>query len=211
MAMRVGWADRIITSRKGRCDRDDLVSLDQITNCDFKEGSRSFNVPDAGAKCDLRPTGQAREDPGTYGGRQWLNLIAAPLSPSSESKMLFIRGHKVMLDHDLAKLYEVPTKALNQAVKRNQERFPSDFMFQLTPDESQVLRSQFVTLESGSGRHSKYLPYVFTEQGVAMLSTVLRSKRAIQVNVEIMRAFARFERRAGTQACCAGKEIRRSV
>ena len=111
-----------------------------------------------------------------------------------ENAILFIRGHKVMLDHDLAKLYEVPTKALNHAVKRNQERFPSDFMFQLTLDESQVLRSQFVTLKSGSGRHSKYLPYVFTEQGVAMLSTVLRSKRAVQVNIEIMRAFVRLRR-----------------
>jgi hypothetical protein len=99
-----------------------------------------------------------------------------------------------MLGNDLAKLYEVPTKVLNQAVKRNQERFPSDFMFQLTPNEAQVLRSQFVTLKSGTGRHSKYLPYAFTEQGVAMLSSVLRSKRAVQVNVEIMRAFVRLRR-----------------
>jgi hypothetical protein len=99
-----------------------------------------------------------------------------------------------MLGNDLAKLYEVPTKVLNQAVKRNQERFPSDFMFQLTPNEAQVLRSQFVTLKSSTGRHSKYLPYAFTEQGVAMLSSVLRSKRAVQVNVEIMRAFVRLRR-----------------
>ncbi len=99
-----------------------------------------------------------------------------------------------MLDHDLAKLYEVPTKVLNQAVKRNQERFPSDFMFQLTPDESEVLRSQFVTLKGGRGQHRKYLPYAFTEQGVAMLSSLLRSKRAVAVNIEIMRAFVRLRR-----------------
>ena len=111
-----------------------------------------------------------------------------------ESAILFIRGYKVMLDHHLAKLYEVPIKVLNQAVKRNQERFPSDFMFQLTPDESQVLRSQFVTLKLGRGRHSKHLPYAFTEQGVALLSTVLRSKRAVAVNIEIKRAFVRLRR-----------------
>ena len=110
------------------------------------------------------------------------------------SAILFVRGHKVMLDHDLAKLYEVPTKVLNQAVKRNQERFPSDFMFQLTPDESEVLRSQFVTLKGGRGQHRKYLPYAFTEQGVAMLSSLLRSKRAVAVNIEIMRAFVRLRR-----------------
>ena len=111
-----------------------------------------------------------------------------------EGAILFVRGHKVMLDHDLARLYEVPTKVLNQAVKRNHERFPSDFLFQLTPDEIAVLRSQFVTLNRGRGRHSKYLPYAFTEQGVAMLSSVLRSKRAVQVNIEIMRAFVRLRR-----------------
>ena len=90
-----------------------------------------------------------------------------------------------MLDADLAKLYQVSTKVLNQAVKRNEDRFPSDFMFQLTRAEFTVLRSQLVTLESGRGQHRKYLPHAFTEQGVAMLSSVVRSKMAVQVNIEI--------------------------
>ncbi len=107
-----------------------------------------------------------------------------------ERKILLLRGHKVMLDSDLAGLYEVPVWALNQAVKRNLERFPEDFMFQLTWDEVLASRSQFVILKRG--QNFKYAPYAFTEQGVAMLSSVLRSKRAIQVNVEIMRAFVRL-------------------
>jgi len=101
---------------------------------------------------------------------------------------LLIRGQKVILDEALAALYEVEVKALNQAVGRNRDRFPADFMFQLTREEGALLRSQFVTLKTGSGRHRKYLPYAFTEQGVAMLSSVLRSKRAVRVNIEIMRA-----------------------
>jgi len=103
-----------------------------------------------------------------------------------------VRGQKVMLDADLAELYGVPVKALNQAVRRNAARFPDDFMFQLSPTEASRLRSQIVTLESGRGRHRKYRPLAFTEQGVAMLSSVLRSARAVQVNIEIMRAFVRF-------------------
>ena len=100
-----------------------------------------------------------------------------------------IRGHRVMLDSDLAMLYEVETKVLNQAVKRNIERFPQDFMFQLTEQEWEAfkVRSQIVTSPKGGGR--QYLPYVFTEQGVSMLSSVLKSKRAIQINVQIMRTF----------------------
>ncbi|MCK9431414.1 MAG: ORF6N domain-containing protein [Candidatus Omnitrophica bacterium] len=99
-----------------------------------------------------------------------------------------------MLDRDLAKLYGVETRVLNQAVKRNLRRFPEDFMFKLTGEEVESLRSQFVTLNKsdrilGRGKHRKYLPYVFTEQGVAMLSSVLNSSRAIQVNIRIMRAF----------------------
>lgn len=100
-----------------------------------------------------------------------------------------------MLDVDLAALYGVPAKVLNQAVKRNLARFPADFMFQLDWVETVALRSQNVTLErapSRTGRHSKYRPFAFTEQGVAMLSSVLRSKRAVQANVEIMRAFVRL-------------------
>lgn len=100
-----------------------------------------------------------------------------------------IRGHRVMFDSDLAMLYEVETKVLNQAVKRNIERFPQDFMFQLTEQEWEdfKVRSQFVTSPKGGGR--QYLPYVFTEQGVSMLSSVLKSKKAIQINVQIMRTF----------------------
>jgi len=109
-------------------------------------------------------------------------------------RIFLLRGRRVLLDGDLAALYGVPVKILNQAVKRNPERFPGDFMFQLTPEEAACLRSQTVTLEPGRGRHRKYLPYVFTEQGVAMLSSVLRSRRAIAVNVEIMRAFVRLRR-----------------
>lgn len=109
-----------------------------------------------------------------------------------ESKILIIREKKVMLDRDLAELYGVETKVLNQAVKRNIERFPEDFMFQLTKQEWDILRSQFVTLEAGKGKYPKYLPCVFTEQGVAMLSSVLRSKDAIQINILIMRAFVKI-------------------
>jgi hypothetical protein len=106
------------------------------------------------------------------------------------------RGEKVLLDADLAKLYGVETKALNQAVRRNLGRFPADFMFQLTREESDTLfasRSQSVTLNK-RGTNIKYLPYAFTEQGVAMLSSVLRSERAVQVNVAIMRAFVSLRR-----------------
>ena len=110
-----------------------------------------------------------------------------------ERAILLFRGHKVMLDADLAELYAVEVRALVQAVKRNVRRFPSDFMFQLTAEEWKTLRSQTVTLEeAGRGRHRKYLPYVFTEQGVAMLSSVLRSEHAVLVNIEIMRAFVRL-------------------
>jgi len=107
-----------------------------------------------------------------------------------EQKILLIHGHKVMLDSDLAELYGVQTKALTRAVKRNLDRFPGDFMFQLTPDEVEDLRRQFGTSKGRGGR--RYLPYVFTEQGIAMLSSVLRSKRAVQVNIMIMRAFVRL-------------------
>ena len=95
------------------------------------------------------------------------------LSEQVERNILLIRGHRVMLDADLSKLYGVPTKSLNQAVKRNTTRFPADFMFQLTPAETTALRSQFVTSKNRGGR--QYRPYVFTEQGVAMLSSVLKS------------------------------------
>jgi hypothetical protein len=98
----------------------------------------------------------------------------------------------VILDSDLARLYEVPTKVLKQAVRRNITRFPLDFMFELTENEADSLRSQIVTLKRG--QHLKYLPFVFTEQGVAMLSSVLNSDNAIQVNIAIMRAFVQLRR-----------------
>ena len=106
------------------------------------------------------------------------------------SRIFLFRGKRVMLSSDLARLYEVPPKVLIQAVKRNIERFPEDFMFVLTPEEAMGSRSQFVTLKRG--QNIKYAPYAFTEQGVAMLSSVLRSPRAIQVNIAIMRAFVRL-------------------
>ena len=110
-----------------------------------------------------------------------------------------------MLDADLARLYGVATKVLNQAVRRNRSRFPPDFMFQLTHEEAKSLRSQIVTLDEGRGRYSKYEARAFTEQGVAMLSSVLRSPRAIAVIVEIMRAFVALRRLLGSNAELAGK------
>lgn len=108
-----------------------------------------------------------------------------------EKAIYLIRGEKVMLDRDLAILYGVETKTLNRAVKRNLQRFPLDFMFQLTEDEAEALRCQNGTSNKGRGGR-RYLPYVFTEQGVAMLSSVLNSERAIIVNIEIMRAFVKL-------------------
>ncbi len=109
------------------------------------------------------------------------------------NKIFLIRGQKVLLDRDLAELYNIENKVLKQAVNRNSDRFPEDFMFELTVEELKSLRSQIVTLEKKSkGQHSKYLPYAFTEQGVAMLSSVLRSKRAVEVNIGIMRIFVKM-------------------
>ena len=132
-----------------------------------------------------------------------------------EQKIFIIRAHKVMLSNDLANLYNVEARSLIQAVKRNRKRFPEDFMFQLTWKELKSLRSQIVILNSdGSsvreeqrniprrGKHHKFLPYAFTEQGVAMLSSVLRSSRAIQVNIAIMRAFVKLR-----QMLSAHKEL----
>ena len=126
---------------------------------------------------------------------------------SIQNRIYEIRNERVMLDFDLAKLYEVETKILNQAVKRNIKRFPIDFMFQLTKDEYEYLRfqieaseavnslrSQFVTLKTGRGQHRKFMPYAFTEQGVAMLSGVLSSDKAINMNIAIMRAFVEIRK-----------------
>ena len=147
-------------------------------------------------------------------------MVKAELVPLDrvESALLVVRGHKVMLDADLAALYGVETKILNRAVKRNIERFPEDFMFQLTAEEARALRyhsgtstaaedeasgSQFGTSIGRGGR--RYLPYVFTEHGVAMLSSVLRSPRAVQVNIEIMRAFVRLRQLLQSNAALARK------
>ena len=128
-----------------------------------------------------------------------------------ESRIYIIRGQKVMLDRDLAELYGVPTKRLNEQVKRNRTRFPPDFMFKLTVDEALASRSQIATLKQG--QNIKYAPLVFTEQGVAMLSTVLNSERAVQVNIAIMRAFVRLRRLLSSNKELAAKlaELERKV
>ena len=121
------------------------------------------------------------------------------------SRIYLIRGIKVMMDRDLAELYQVETKALKQAVRRNIDRFPNDFMFELTREEFQNWRSQFVTSKSDR-MGLRYEPMVFTEQGVAMLSSVLNSKRAIQVNIQIMRAFTQLRQMLSTH-----EDIRRKI
>jgi len=128
-----------------------------------------------------------------------------------EKKIYLIRGHRVMLDSDLAELYGVETKMLVRAVKRNIDRFPPDFIFQLTKEEFDNLRCHFGTSSQWGGR--RYLPYAFTEQGVAMLSSVLRSKRAIQVNIAIMRVFVRLRQILSTHKELAYKlsELERKI
>ena len=120
-------------------------------------------------------------------------------------RIQLIRGQRVILDRDLAALYGVPTKVLNQAVRRNRTRFPADFMFQLTNDEAANLKSQSVTSSRAGHGGTRHAPYAFTEQGVAMLSSVLRSPRAIAVNIEIMRAFVRLRQLLATHADLARK------
>ena len=124
-------------------------------------------------------------------------------SRENRKKIYLIRKQKVMLDRDLAKLYGVPTKRLNEQVKRNRKRFPVDFMFRLTKDEMKNIRSHSATLKWG--KHSKYLPYAFTEQGISMLSSVLHSERAIQVNIVIMRTFVKLRRILATHTELAKK------
>ncbi len=129
---------------------------------------------------------------------------------SITSRIFIVRGQKVMLDSDLAELYGVTTSALNQAVRRNIDRFPSDFMFQMSDSEFSNLKSQFVTSSWGGRRK---LPLVFTEQGVSMLSSVLHSERAIQVNIAIMRAFVQIREMLSTHKELAHKleELERKV
>jgi hypothetical protein len=121
-----------------------------------------------------------------------------------EQCILLIRDHRVMLDSDLAQLYGVPTRRLNEQVRRNIARFPADFMFQLTPEEADSLRSQSATSKGGRGGR-RYAPLVFTEQGVAMLSSVLKSERAILVNIAIMRAFVKLRELLATHKELARK------
>jgi hypothetical protein len=129
-------------------------------------------------------------------------LITIPIE-TIRQKIYLIRGEKVMFDNDLAELYGVETKVLNLAVKRNKDRFPADFMFQLNKREFEILRFQIVTSSYGGRR---YAPYVFTEQGVAMLSGVLYSKRAILVNIQIMRTFTQLRKMLATH-----KELREKI
>jgi phage regulator Rha-like protein len=115
--------------------------------------------------------------------------------PDIDSLIATVRGQKVILDADLAGIYQVPTKALNQAVKRNREKFPKDFLFELTRDEAKQirrLRSQLVTLKGGRGQHRKFLPYAFTEHGAIMAANVLHSPRAVQMSVFVVRAFVKM-------------------
>ncbi|MBI5574597.1 MAG: ORF6N domain-containing protein [Elusimicrobia bacterium] len=128
------------------------------------------------------------------------------LAERIESKIYLIRGQKVMMDHDLAELYGVPTKVLNQAVQRNMKRFPEDFMFQLNKAELKNWRSQFVTSNSYAKMGLRRCPYAFTEQGVAMLSSVLNSERAIYVNIQIMRTFTKLRALISTH-----KDLQRKI
>lgn len=138
------------------------------------------------------------------------SLIAAE---SVAQRILLIRGQKVMLDADLAELYGVPTKRFNEQVKRNLDRFPVDFMFQLTEDEHEALRSQNATLKPGRGQHRKYLPYVFTEHGAIMAATILNSPKAVEMSVFIVRAFVQLREMLPTNKEVAAKllELERKV
>jgi len=134
--------------------------------------------------------------------RRLLNEAAVVLR--AERRIVFVRGHKVLLDADLAELYEVPTRRLNEQVRRNRSRFLPDFMLELSAEEFAVLRSQSAISKPGSGGR-RHLPLAFTEQGVAMLSSVLRSERAVQVNIAIMRAFVRLRELLATHRELAQK------
>lgn len=123
-----------------------------------------------------------------------------------ESRIFLIRGRKVMLDADLAALYGVPTGRLNEQVKRNIDRFPPDFMFQLNATEYDSLRSQFATLKHGRGQHRKYLPRVFTEHGAIMAASVLGSERAVQVSIHVVRAFVQLR-----EMLSSNKELARKL
>jgi phage regulator Rha-like protein len=138
------------------------------------------------------------------------NLLSRPvkrhttLAPAVESRILLLRHQRVILDTDIADLYGVPVKVLNQQVKRNRQRFPADFVFRLTSKEDEVLRSQFVTSKPGRGGR-RYAPYAFTEHGAIMAATVLNSERAVQMSVFVVRAFVRLREMLATNRKLAGK------
>jgi hypothetical protein len=138
------------------------------------------------------------------------NLLSMPvkrrtaLASAAESRILLLRHQRVILDTDIADLYGVPVKVLNQQVKRNRERFPADFVFRLTAQEDEVLRSQFVTSKPGRGGR-RYAPYAFTEHGAIMAATVLNSERAVQMSVFVVRAFVRLREMLATNRKLAGK------
>jgi hypothetical protein len=138
------------------------------------------------------------------------NLLSMPvkrratLASAVESRILLLRHQRVILDTDIADLYGVPVKVLNQQVKRNRERFPADFVFQLTAKEDEVLRSQFVTSKPARGGR-RYAPYAFTEHGAIMAATVLNSERAVQMSVFVVRAFVRLREMLATNRKLAGK------
>jgi len=133
----------------------------------------------------------------------WMPRRRAPF-PYVDSRILFLRHQRVILDSDLAELYGVPVRQLNQQVKRNKQRFPSDFVFQVTSREHRLLRSQFVISKEGSGGR-RYLPYVFTEHGAIMAATVLNSEQAVQMSVFVVRAFVRLREMLATNRRLAAK------
>ncbi len=195
-----------------RIRNDKTTTLGQREPHAFRIGTAASRV--ANGACNR--TDQINHSDSRFGG--WFEepfgsfvrdqvMVKADLVPLErvERAILLLRGHRVLLDADLAEMYGVETRSLVQAVKRNRDRFPEDFMFQLQEDEVESLRSQIVILKTGRGRHRKYLPFAFSEQGVAMLSTVLRSPRAVQVNIEIMRAFVRFRQMLQANAGLARK------
>ena len=138
--------------------------------------------------------------------------LTAPVA-QIESRILFIRGQKVMLDTDLAELYGVEIRRLNEQVRRNIERFPEDFMFQLSEKEFESLRSQIATLKTGRGQHRKYPPYAFTEHGAIMAATILNTPRATEVSVYVVRAFVRLRETLAAHKGLAAKleELERKV
>lgn len=131
--------------------------------------------------------------------------LSVPAGQDIARAILVLRGQRVLLDETLARLYGVTTKRFNEQVRRNTARFPADFMFQLTAEEYQSLRSQFATLKAGRGQHRKYLPYAFTEHGAIMAATILNSPRAVEMSVYVVRAFVKLRELLASNAALARK------